>query len=54
VRRFFNSATKEFNNAVQTFPSNLVAGMFNFKKATMFDLGGDRVAHEKAPTVNFS
>lgn len=53
ARRFFNSATKEFNNAVQTFPSNLVAGMFNFKKAPMFDLGGDRATHEKTPTVSF-
>ena len=25
VRRFFNSATRELNNAVQTFPSNLFA-----------------------------
>ena len=25
VRRYFNSATKEYNNAVQTFPSNIVA-----------------------------
>jgi LemA protein len=54
VRRFFNSATKEFNNAVQTFPSNLIAGMFNFNKAPMFDLGGDRTAHEKTPAVNFN
>ena len=54
VRRFFNSATKEFNNAVQTFPSNLIAGMFNFKKAEMFDLGSDRATHEKTPTVNFN
>ncbi|MCL2290228.1 MAG: LemA family protein [Bacteroidetes bacterium] len=54
VRRFFNSATKEFNNAVQTFPSNIIAGMFNFKKAEMFDLGGDRAVHEKTPTVNFN
>ncbi len=27
VRRYFNSATKEYNNAVQTFPSNIIAGM---------------------------
>ncbi len=32
VRRYFNSATKELNNAVETFPSNLIAGMFGFKK----------------------
>jgi LemA protein len=54
VRRYFNSATKELNNAVQTFPSNLIAGMFGFTKAEMFDLGTERTAHEKTPTVNFN
>jgi LemA protein len=54
VRRFFNSATKEFNNAVQTFPSNIVAGMFNFQKAQMFDLGNERATLDKAPTINFN
>ena len=53
VRRFFNSATKEFNNAVQTFPSNIIAGMFNFRKAEMFDLGTERATFDKAPTVSF-
>ena len=32
TRRFFNSTTKELNNAVQTFPSNLLAGIFGFHK----------------------
>ena len=32
VRRYFNSATKELNNAVETFPSNIFAGMFGFRK----------------------
>jgi LemA protein len=54
VRRFFNAATKEFNNAVQTFPSNIVAGMFGFKKAEMFDLGSERATLDKTPTVNFN
>ena len=31
VRRFFNSTTRELNNAVQTFPSNIFAGMFVFR-----------------------
>jgi LemA protein len=53
VRRFFNSATKELNNAVQTFPSNIFAGMFGFKKEPMFDLGADRAALDKAPQVKF-
>ena len=38
VRRFFKSTTRELNNAVQTFPSNLFAGMFGFKKETMFEI----------------
>lgn len=54
ARRFFNSATKELNNAVETFPSNLLAGMFGFKRETMFDLGADqRVKSEEAPKLNF-
>jgi LemA protein len=54
VRRYFNSATKELNNAVQTFPSNIIAGMFGFQKAQMFDLGAERATLGKAPTINFS
>jgi LemA protein len=53
-RRYFNSATKELNNAVQTFPSNLIAGTFGFSKEEMFDVG--EVAREqldKAPDLNF-
>lgn len=49
VRRYFNSATKELNNAVETFPSNLIAGMFGFKKEVMFDLGEQRATLEEAP-----
>ena len=53
VRRYFNSATKEFNNAVETFPSNIFAGMFGFKKEMMFDLGGQRQTMDKAQEINF-
>ncbi len=54
VRRFFNSATREYNNAVETFPSNIIAGMFNFKKEVMFDLGDDdRRTMNEAPKVSF-
>ncbi|HUW93218.1 MAG TPA: LemA family protein [Bacteroidales bacterium] len=53
VRRFFNSATKELNNAVETFPSNLLAGMFGFKRETMYDLGADRTKAEETPTLKF-
>lgn len=53
VRRFFNSATRELNTAIQTFPNNLLAGMFGFKDQPMFDLGADRDSMEKAPEINF-
>ncbi|GKG74777.1 membrane protein [Parabacteroides goldsteinii] len=53
VRRYFNSATKELNNAVETFPSNLIAGMFGFHKEIMFDLGTQRATLEEAPKIEF-
>lgn len=54
VRRYFNSATRELNNAVQTFPSNLIAGMFGFHKEIMFDLETDqRASLEEAPKISF-
>lgn len=53
VRRFFNSATKELNNAVETFPSNILAGMFGFHKEVMFDLGEQRAVLEEAPKIKF-
>lgn len=54
VRRYFNSATKEYNNAVETFPANLIAGMFGFRREKMFDVGVDERARlDKAPEVKF-
>ena len=54
VRRFFNSATKELNTAVEMFPSNIVAGMFGFRREMMFDLGtSERKNLEQAPQINF-
>lgn len=54
VRRFFNSATKELNIAVQKFPNTIFAGMFGFKTEPMFDLGeAQRADLDKAPEVKF-
>ena len=53
-RRYFNSATKEYNNAVETFPSNLVAGSFNFSKEEMFEIDDNqRENMETPPKMNF-
>jgi LemA protein len=54
ARRYFNSATRELNNAVQKFPNNILAGMFGFKTEPMFDLGvTERANLDKAPEVKF-
>lgn len=38
ARRFFNSATNEFNTYIEMFPANIIAGMFNFKRAELFEI----------------
>ena len=53
ARRFFNSATKELNVAIEIFPSNIVAIIFNFKRETMFELGEQRVSAEQPPKIQF-
>ena len=54
VRRFFNSATRELNNAVETFPSNILAGMFGFTRQPMFEIPQEsRAQLDKAPDIQF-
>ena len=54
VRRFFNSTTRELNNAVETFPSNIFAKMFGFKKEPMFEVPQEeRATYDKAPEIKF-
>ncbi|MCQ2220113.1 MAG: LemA family protein [Prevotella sp.] len=53
TRRFFNATTREFNNAVQTFPGNLVAGMFGYHKEPMFEIPQEeRAIYDKAPEIS--
>ena len=48
------AATRELNNAVQTFPSNIFANMFGFHKEPMFEIPQeDRATIEKAPEIKF-
>lgn len=53
ARRFFNSSTREFNNACEVFPSSIVAGMFGFKRAAMYEATESRESLNKAPEVKF-
>jgi LemA protein len=54
ARRFFNGATTEYNNAVETFPSNLLASNFGFKREILFDLGTEgRKVMDEPPVIKF-
>jgi len=51
ARRFFNTATKEYNTACEVFPNVLFAGAFGHHKETMFDVGPDRAAVTQRPQI---
>lgn len=38
ARKYYNATVKSLNNAVEMFPSNIVAGMFKFEKMSMFEV----------------
>ncbi len=50
-RQFYNDNVLTLNNKVQMFPSNMIAGMFNFAMAEFFELDDD--AERNAPEVKF-
>lgn len=37
-RKYYNGAVRKLNDKIQMFPSNIVAGMFKFKQANMFEV----------------
>ena len=46
-RQFYNDSVMALNNGVEVFPSNIVAGMFNFKPATYFEVAEVETATPK-------
>ena len=50
-RQFYNDTVTKYNDQIQVFPSNIVAGMFNFTEEQTF-LVDDEEA-KKAPKVQF-
>ena len=38
ARRYYNAVVRDFNTKIQSFPSNIVAGMFHFQQRQFFDL----------------
>jgi len=53
-RRFYNGGVRDLNTKIQTFPSNLVAGMFGFRDREFFELGEvEQETAEKPVNVAF-
>ena len=53
ARRYFNAATTEYNNGIETFPANVIAGSFGFRREVLFDLGTERTELNKPPKISF-
>ncbi len=51
ARRYYNAVVRDLNTTIQSFPSNLVAGMFGFQPRAFFEL--DAAAEREAPAVKF-
>ena len=52
ARQNYNDQVLFFNNKIQMFPSNIIAGMFNFQTGEFFEL--EDKAEREVPQVNFS
>jgi len=52
-RQAYNDSVLQYNNKTQQFPTNVVAGMFNFKKEQEFLQATENEAERKAPKVSF-
>ena len=50
ARRYYNGAARDNNNAVERFPSNVIAGLFSFKLAEFFEI--ELASQRSAPDVN--
>ena len=50
-RQHYNDTAAIYNTARETFPSNLIAGMFNFQKRDYFEV--EDAAQREAPKVKF-
>jgi len=51
ARQSYNDSVMHFNNKLEMFPSNLIANLFNFVPATMFEVSDD--SEREAVKVEF-
>lgn len=53
ARRFYNGNVRDLKIALQSFPSNIVGNMFNFKEESFFELGEGEEAARQPVKVSF-
>lgn len=46
ARRFYNTTIRDLNTKIQSFPTNMIAGLFRFKEKTFFEVDAEE---EKEP-----
>ncbi len=51
-RQYYNDSVMKYNNQIQMFPSNIVAGMSGFKASEFFEVTA--AAEREAPQVKFT
>ena len=51
ARQHFNDSVTVYNTKRETFPSNIIAGMFNFSEASLFEIEASE--QREAPKVSF-
>ncbi len=51
ARKDYNEKAKTFNTKQRTFPSNIIAGMFGFEEAPLYEASANAAT---APTVSFN
>jgi len=52
ARQAYNDSVMVYNTYRESFPNNIIAGMFNFGEAQLFEI--ENVAEREAPKVSFS
>lgn len=52
ARRYYDAVVRDYNTKIEQFPSNLVAGMGNFKEREFFQVSAP--AEREAPKVSFT
>ena len=50
-RRYYNAVVRDLNTKIQSFPTNIIAGMFNFQQRQFFEIAD--ATERNVPAVKF-